>query len=284
MRKWIALLVFLALGCRVFAVNPALALPPKEVSIRVRFVDAVLELSQAPFSAAWHFAATTPDLKRRLILNLGTNQALRDLEISLNGQKQPIVLPADMRSASLELTQTLVPGDNYLEISSRQPLAGQVFLDAYMEPIDIPGAYHSRIPLSITLERSPHFQKGIVKLKFLEGMRIRVLDKTSGYEFIDLNGTNLSRLNHVLRQLHSQHYLQPLAYGKTPDEMERQEQALEARFHSEEANQNLFFVIEIDPTLDVWSVVDLLQTLPYFEEVNPYFAPVKSLSRKIKIL
>lgn len=185
MRKWIALLVFLALGCRVFAVNPALALSSKDVSIRVRFVDSVLNAPQAPFSAAWHFAATEADLKRRLILNLEMNQALRDLEISLNGQKQPVVLPADMRSASLELTQILLPGENRLEISSRQPLA----------------------------------------------------------------------------------------YGKTPDEMERQEQALEARFHSEEANQNLFFVIEIDPTLDVWSVVDLLQTLLYFEEVDPYFAP-----------
>lgn len=185
MRKWIALLVFLALGWDVPLGKRAFALPPKDVSIRVRFVDAVFDPSHAPFSGIWYFAATEADLKRRLILNLGTNRALRDLEISVNGQKQPIALPADMRSASLELAKTLVPGKNRLEISSRQPLA----------------------------------------------------------------------------------------YGKTPDEMERQEQALEARFHSEEANQNLFFVIEIDPTLDVWSVVDLLQTLPYFEEVDPYFAP-----------
>lgn len=239
--------------------------------IRIRFLksQAVKSPQQSLF-----FTAKPNDLKRRFILNLSNPQGLSHLQIKLNGRIQALLSDAHGSVCSFELSQNLKVGENQLEISQLQPGKTELFLDGYLDPIDIPGAFFTRIPAGIKQARDSNYVKGILQLKFLEGMRIRVIQENNGFAFIDLNGTDLSRLNRALKHLGVRTYFQPLAYGQTPEEMEAQELDREMSLHTQEANPNLFFTLGMDEKLDMWAVHDEILELPYFEEVYLRFEPV----------
>lgn len=231
------------------------------------------------------FWASEADTFRYLLLNLVASTPLTHFEIKLNGKIQLLPIEPGIMSGSYRLGFSK-RGENTLEVGFRQPGEVEFFLDGYLEPVLIQGAGHWRLPAPLEAERrkSADYEPGIVELKFLEGMRTRVIQGPKRLEFIDLNGLDLGRLNRLLHRLGIQDYAQFLALGKSPEEMEEEEKRLEAYFHREASNPNLFYTIYCNENLDIWEIVDQIRQLPYFESVHPRRTPQSNPTAMPRIL
>lgn len=190
---------------------------------------------------AFHFSLVETSLTQRLIFNLENPVALADVEVRLNGVRQFFQAPPHAQAVSFALSQGQL-GDNLLEVILHHPSHAQIFLDSY----PVPSPSLSASALQRWQQAQPDFVGGTVQLSFLPGMAIELRPQGAEFVFRDANGTSLTRLNHALKHLR----VTASAEISSLSEADR-------------------FVLQVDPRLNLWAVIDQLQTLPYFVQVRP---------------
>lgn len=198
-------------------------------------------VADQPF--VFHFSLAEDQLSQRLIFNLENAVALADVEVRLNGVQQFFQAPPDAQAVSFALSQGQL-GDNLLEVILHHPSHAQIFLDSYPVPARLPTL--SAAELQNWQERQSAFVAGTVQLSFLPGMAIEMRPQGGGFVFRDAHGTSLTRLNHTLKHLR----LTASSALSSPSGTSR-------------------FVLQLDPDMHLWAVIDQLQSLPYFEQVRP---------------
>ncbi|MGV3523890.1 MAG: hypothetical protein ACO1RX_06665 [Candidatus Sericytochromatia bacterium] len=191
---------------------------------------------------AFHFSLSETTLTQRLIFNLENALALADVEVRLNGVRQFFQAPPKAQTVSFALSQGQL-GDNLLEIILHHPSHAQIFLDSYPVPESVAALSASELQ---RWQQAQPFATGSVQLNFLPGMAIELRPQGAGFVFRDANGTSLTRLNHALKHLR----VTASAEISSLSEADR-------------------FVLQVDPRLNLWAVIDQLQTLPYFVQVRP---------------
>lgn len=114
--------------------------------------------------------------------------------------------------------------------------------------------------------------KGILSIKFLEGMKVRLQTQADGTKkLVDLNGTNLTSLERLMNQIGVKNIYNP--FGNSPEELDAREIKTEAYFNTDTPNQNLFYKLEVDENTDIWSLVHEMKKLPFLETSFPSILP-----------
>ncbi|MFN8672247.1 MAG: PA14 domain-containing protein [Candidatus Sericytochromatia bacterium] len=164
-------------------------------------------------------------------------------------------------------------GLNTLEVKvkdERNNYAIDISIDGFLKAIDIPNSVHSMIPDNPEI-RNLEYRKGKINIKFLEGMRVRLITNADGSKkLIDLNGTSLSSVEKILNSSN----LSDIERGiNLPyEDLDAEETEAETFFEYDVANQGLFYsFIMKDTNADVWAIIDKLKKLPFVEEAYPEF-------------
>lgn len=261
---------------------------PSDVSVRKTLLEPT-SLSFSNGEETKHITiniSDSVDLKRRLLLTTisgGMGSPVNELEVRINGQKlapgfpTQVIISASYPEASFEVSGLFKAGTNTLDVIARSNTSSQatIRVDGFMLPIDIPGAFHSAISDDEAARNAP-IQKGIVGIKFLEGMHVR-LNENGPIEqrLVEDSGISLSMLNSLLK---SKFTSIVSTLPGTQEQKDSEEQQLQTMLHQEVPNGGLFYLLSFDGNQDVWQVVDKLKMLPYFEEVYPIFIPQSSAS------
>ncbi|MFN8577198.1 MAG: S8 family serine peptidase [Candidatus Sericytochromatia bacterium] len=225
------------------------------------------------------FNVSANDLKRTFILNIynGTQgyERVSSATIKVNGQVYAGQNDFNQNVSDLSIKlSNLKEGVNILEvqINSKPNSSIDISIDGFVKPIDIPRAIHSLIQDTKELRQNGLYEKGLVGIKFLEGMKVRLIDNPDGSQkLVDLNGTSLTLFNNLIKQLGIKLIYRPT--GLPYEELEQDEVKTEALFKTDAPNQTLFYYLQFDENIDVWSTVDKLREIPYLEESFPEFLP-----------
>ena len=163
-------------------------------------------------------------------------------------------------------------GLNTIEVKikdERNNFALDISIDGFLPSFKIKGSVHSKIPSFNTMKNIP-YRKGIIGIKFLEGMKVRLNTTNTGdKKLIDLNGTNLTMLERELNNLGITSIYRSI--GLDPDKMDQDEIDAEIKFKVDVPNRNLFYRLTFDKNIDIWSTVKELRKIPFLEEVYPVF-------------
>lgn len=166
-------------------------------------------------------------------------------------------------------------GENILEINikdERKNYSLDVSIDGFLDSFDIPNAIHSRMPENDTT-RKLDIEKGIVNIKFSEGLKVRLVkDSSNSYKFVDLNGISLTSLDRLLKIKNIKDYIKSID-NLSVEEIDKKEYDSEQALNYDVPNQNLFFTLIFDSNSDVWNIIDELRKLPFIEEAFPDFIP-----------
>lgn len=229
-----------------------------------------------PIIEARTFNVTQGDLKRRYILNIfnGSNNTPRvsSAVIRVNGQVYASQSDFNQNVSDISVGVTnLKEGVNTIEVQldSKPGATVDISLDGFIKPIDIPKSVFSNIPANNSI-RNLAYEKGKVGIKFLEGMKVRLVQNPDGTKkLVDLNGTSLFMLEQVMKKFKVKLMYRPL--GVPYEQLDQDEIKAEALFGSDVPNMNLFYYFTVDEKTDIWSFVDELRKIPFLEEAFPKF-------------
>lgn len=231
-----------------------------------------------PSTLAFPFEVTTQDLQRRHILSIengpDTHDRVSSAKIFLNGKEifQEKNFNQQVSSLNLEL-ENLRAGANKIEVvlNSKPGSAIALQIDSFTLPQNIPGAIHSLIVDTPEVRRF-EIVPGKLGIKFLEGMKVRLQTQSDGSQkLVDLNGMPLDSLNAWIEK-NGAISVNP-AFGGDTSFWDQEEANIEAHMQTEAPNPNLFFHLQFNDSVDVWSLVDTLRKEPYLEEAFPEFVP-----------
>jgi len=225
-------------------------------------------------------ASEIADLRRRIAINLinGPDGSARvnDLRIYLN--KQPLLalqpnasfLKSELPNMIAEIYNTQF-GNNNLELEISGPVGAQIrfSIEGFLRAAYIPKAAHSAIDSNELIRKAPT-HKGVIGIKFMEGLKVRLGQATNQWErFSDQTGISLLPLQ-ALIAYHQISEIVPALPGSV-EERDTMEQRAESKTGHEAPNQNLFYYLYFDENKDVWDMVDRLSILPFIEEAFPMF-------------
>ncbi|MBT9545855.1 MAG: S8 family serine peptidase [Candidatus Sericytochromatia bacterium] len=225
-------------------------------------------------------AAETSDLRRRIVINLlnGPNSSIRVNNLNIFINKQPLIqqlpnasfLKAEIPDMIAEIYNAQF-GQNNIELQISGPIGAKVQfnIEGFMRAALIEKAAHSAIPDNELIRKTPIY-KGILTIKFMEGMKVRLKESNKQYErLFDETGVSLLPLNTIL----AYHQITNIARALpgSVEELNEMEQLTEAQTGHEAPNQNLFYDLYFDQNKDVWEMIDRLSSLPFIEEAFPAF-------------
>ncbi|MEZ0368994.1 MAG: S8 family serine peptidase, partial [Candidatus Sericytochromatia bacterium] len=159
-----------------------------------------------------------------------------------------------------------------VELRSAPTSALKISISGFMEPNQIPGAVHSKISHD-SLQQTLPYVKGVIGVKFLEGMKVR-LDETNQLLF-DQNGLDLSLFNDWAKSATITKITRTFG-GETYEKNDEIEAIGEERSGHDGPNGNLFYHLVLDESRDVWPLIEQIRALPFIEEAYPIFIPASS--------
>lgn len=263
--------------CQEAEITVAAHTPPRKTLLSAQTVT--LTRTQQVFNFSFQ-ASDISDLRRRIAINLinGPDGSPRVADLRIYVNKQPILaqrpeasfLKAEVPNMITEIFNTQF-GNNNLELELRGPVGAQVrfSVEGFLRTVYIPGAFHSAIDDHTLIRKSP-IHKGIVGIKFMEGMKVRLGQSANQWERLsDETGISLVPLQAMIGY-HQISDIVPALPGSV-EERDTMEQRTESETGHEAPNQNLFYYLYFDESKDVWEMVDRLSTLPFIEEAYPMF-------------
>lgn len=144
-----------------------------------------------------NFTVNKADLERKLLVNVingpDGNTRISSAWIKVNGV---LIIGPDKFDQDTPSTSATVKnpkeGVNVLEVTlaSKPGSVIDVSIEGFMEPINIQGAVFSLLPDGL---RETPYIKGLVGIKFLEGMKVRLIEG----KLVDLNGISLIPLENL---------------------------------------------------------------------------------------
>ncbi|MFN8674325.1 MAG: S8 family serine peptidase [Candidatus Sericytochromatia bacterium] len=158
-------------------------------------------------------------------------------------------------------------GVNSLEVrvkDERDKFALDISIDGFLKAFNLPKAVHSIISDDENT-RKMLYQKGIIKIKFTEGLKTRLVNN----EIIDLTGSNFSSLKNIFKLYKVSQISKN--FIDTPEELDAREIKAEMNLKKDVPNLNLFFTLKVNENTDIWQMRDELKKLPFIEEAQPEF-------------
>ncbi|MFN8674227.1 MAG: hypothetical protein U0457_19360 [Candidatus Sericytochromatia bacterium] len=160
-------------------------------------------------------------------------------------------------------------GVNSLEVrikDERDKFALDISIDGFLRSSKIPGASHSE--LNIIGIREDFVKNGQIKIKFLEGLKVRIENNSNGEQIlVDKNGLDLTSLNRLIKSYKIK--LISNITNEPEDLLDQIEQIVENKLNRDEPNLNLFKYLNFAPNIDHWKIIDEIKKLPYIEEAYP---------------